>query len=84
MKRLPLKLPVTVRGVDIDGNSFKESTTTMDLSPTGANFHMVRPVPMGADLILLIDPGTSDLKLKASVVRCAEAKKMMSIGAVFK
>lgn len=83
LKRLQLKLPVIVRGVDIEGKRFRENTTTEDLSHSGANFHMKRLVPMGASLSMVIAPGTSDLKVKASVVRCAELAEKVSIGVLF-
>ena len=50
--RLDISIPVTVRGEDSHGNSFEETTTTIDFSPEGASFLLKRDLRIGTELVL--------------------------------
>jgi hypothetical protein len=58
-ERLPLALPVVVRGESLDANSFQEETFTLSVSAHGALLALVTTVTLGQSL-LLRNPQTQD------------------------
>lgn len=53
-RRIRVRLPVEVRGVDRSGVRFNERTESEDLSRQGAAFVLSRDLDLGADLDILI------------------------------
>ena len=52
--RIPLTIPVFVRGVDVRGKEFLEFTSTLDLSAGGALIHLQKQLPWRSQVSLEI------------------------------
>jgi hypothetical protein len=53
-QRLPLAIPIFVRGVDERGKEFLEFTTTLNISSSGALLVMRRSLPLASKILLEI------------------------------
>lgn len=67
--RLPLVLPVRVKGINISGEKFTEESLLKDICHGGAWFPLRNEVNPGDVFGLLIDPERSAYKGQAMVVR---------------
>lgn len=76
--RLPIRVPIFVKGIDQEGNDFFELTHTINVSASGASFIMKRELQVSSDLLVSIpapmpaDSGLSedyDFRFPAKVVR---------------
>jgi hypothetical protein len=76
--RLPIRVPVFLKGVDKHGNEYFELTHTINVSASGACFLSKRKLEMKADLLVSIpapvdlnsgDPDDYEFKFPAKVVR---------------
>jgi hypothetical protein len=54
-KRVPLRLPVEVRGEDASGLRFTELTRSLNVGAGGILFESNRQIPIGARLVLRIE-----------------------------
>src|SRR5215831_18172901 len=52
--RLPLAIPIFVRGVDDSGKEFLEFTTTLNISGSGVLLAMRRSLPLASQILLEI------------------------------
>jgi len=73
--RLPLAIPIFVRGVDERGKQFLEFTTTLNISGTGVLVAMRRSLPLASQVVLEI-PAAPLPKVAAApqFVRSLDAK----------
>jgi hypothetical protein len=76
--RLPIRVPIFVKGIDKNGESFFELTHTVNVSASGACFIMKRDVQIASDLLVSIPapmssdsglPEDYDFKFPAKVIR---------------
>ena len=76
--RLPIRVPIFIKGIDIHGQEFFELTHTVNVSASGACFVSKRELQIDADLMVSIpaplpsDPQESDeydFKFPAKIVR---------------
>jgi hypothetical protein len=90
--RLPLSIPVFVRGVDEDGREFLDFATALNISASGILLASRRNLPRSASLSLeipvsplppLATPSHSIRTLKARLVRLIHGDKCNLIGLKF-
>jgi len=76
--RLPIRVPIFVKGVDKYGNEYFELTHTVDVSASGACFFSKRALEASADLLVSIPAPVDinsnmsenyDFKFPAKIVR---------------
>lgn len=75
--RLPIRVPVFIKGVDSSGDEFFELTHTVNVSASGACLITKRDLAYSADLLVSIpapvipetDPEDHDFRFPAKVVR---------------
>lgn len=91
-QRLPLSIPVFVRGIDQDGKEFLEFATALNISAGGILLATRRSLPKAANLALEIpvapvpDPSTqpqSIRSLKARLVRITHGERCHLLGLRF-
>lgn len=91
-QRLPLSIPVFVRGIDQDGKEFLEFATALNISAGGILLATRRSLPKAANLALEIpvapvpDPGSqpqSIRSLKARLVRITHGERCHLLGLRF-
>ena len=92
-RRVEAAVPVRVRGVDIHGIEFEESTTAVEVSRRGFSFLTQRELTPSANLTVLIpgrgparpaEEGASDFFAEARVIRTApEGKHLRRVAARF-
>ena len=77
--RVPVQIPMLVRGRDRNGAWFEERTFVQNLSSEGAAFTTLTPLEMGASILVSIpatqpgEPGT-DFSTKARIVYSKSGK----------
>jgi c-di-GMP-binding flagellar brake protein YcgR len=76
--RLPIRVPIFIKGIDKHGDEFVELTHTINVSATGACLITKRDLPYSADLLVSIpapvnsdvgSPQDQDFRFPAKVVR---------------
>ncbi|MCI0621746.1 MAG: PilZ domain-containing protein [Acidobacteria bacterium] len=76
--RLPIRVPIFIKGIDRDGDEFFELTHTINVSASGACLITKRDLPLSADLLVSIPapvstdyglPEDRDFRFPAKVVR---------------
>jgi hypothetical protein len=76
--RLPIRVPIFLKGVDVNGDEFFELTHTVDVSASGACFLSRRELAITNDLLVSIpapvdisiaSPGDYEFKFPAKIVR---------------
>lgn len=90
--RLPIHVPIFIKGTDLHGDQFLELTHTVNVSASGASFLCERELQVSSDLLISIpapvDVGSSEsedyeFKFPARVIRIENvarpAKKKISV-----
>ena len=73
--RLPLAVPIFARGVDSQGKSFQEFTTTLNISASGALIAMRRHLPPDTSVTLEIPAAPlPQLSSRPNLVRALQAR----------
>jgi hypothetical protein len=82
--RLPIRVPIFIKGIDQQGDQFLELTHTVNVSASGACFLCERDLKVASDLMISIpapvDIGSSEsedyeFKFPARIVRIEDAIK---------
>jgi hypothetical protein len=82
-KRLKLRLPVRIEGIDDMGDKFSEEGMIKNISSYGAYISMKNHVSKDAGVSLIIDPEDSCLNMKARIVRIENRKGKTGVGVAF-
>lgn len=82
-KRLKLRLPVRIEGVDDMGDKFTEEGIIKNISSYGAYISMKNHVSKDAGVSLIIDPEDSCLNMRARIVRIEKGKNKAGVGVAF-
>ena len=86
-RRVEAAIPIRVRGVDVHGIEFEESSTALEVSRRGFSFLTQRELALSASLTVLIpgrgptraaEEGTSDFFAEAIVIRTTRMGKRRS------
>ena len=70
IKRFAMKLPILIKGIDIQRIPFEEATTTLDISSKGAYFMLKREINEESKLQAIVSL-TRSIRSQALIKKCA-------------